>query len=115
MKTDMSEMLVIKLYLFEIKSHLISTLPPPPIPPAASFHRAGASLMSGEILSILSPSISRVMYEFLLRKGAEDQSPRLHSGSDASRSSGILSYAGGKEKSCLRLEFTPHFIASQRK
>ena len=71
----MSKMLVIKLYLFEIKSHLI----PPPPPP---FHRAGASLISSEIISILSPSISRVMYESLLRKGAEDQSPRLHSGSD---------------------------------
>lgn len=73
MKTDTSEMLVIKLYLFEIKSHLIPTLPPPP------FHRAGANLISGEIISILSHLFpgSRCV---LIEKGAENQSPRLHRG-----------------------------------
>lgn len=113
MKTDTSEMLVIKLYLFEIKSHLIPTLPPP-----TPFHRAGANLISGEIISILSPSISRVTYVFLLRKGAENQSPRLHRGLMLP---GALEFRSmleeRKEKSCLRLEFrcSPHFIASERK
>lgn len=56
----MHEMPVIKLDLFEIKSHLT---------PTSDSTGLGQSLISCKMLSVLSPPTSRVMQKSLLRKG----------------------------------------------
>lgn len=95
----MREMPVKKLYLFEIKSHLIPHL-----------HSTGLvqSLISGEIISILFPPISRVMPKSLLRKGGSyiELLIRVQHYIVGLASRGfarILRYAWGQDRSCSRL------------